>query len=221
MSTSPSPSARHRPLARLCLGAGLVVALGHAATAQVVYSVDFRSIDVNQLDGSGTVQVITPGTLLTPPGGTPQVPSPTVNFRALVLVGGGVQATGAAQAALGVLSHDDCSGTPAGIRCGYDVDALSFGRDDVVDPGLAKLFEGDGGIQGAPPPPTSWSEFLFSIDDHSGGVAGVGIEPNPESETRIVAGVRAGDAAADVFATLDLPTPPLDASVSGPGATGW
>lgn len=201
-----------------------LLALGFAptASAQFTFSIDFLSRSVNSPDGSGAGLIISPGQLLTPQQGQPGGGQGGGAPIPIVFVGGGI-ASGASGESLNIQSHDFCDGTPAGQPCPYDIDALSFGMDaPVLDFVTASLAPGQGGTAGGTAPgPAPFAHFLFSVDLHAVGVPGVSLEPNVESENRLVGGVSAGDAAADIFADFGLGIPPLDDSVTGPGSVGF
>jgi hypothetical protein len=155
---------------------GLAAALAAPATAQdVVFSIDWWSATIAQPDSfSGTG--ITGGDILTPVGGQPQL---------------GPLATPGT-----TISHDPtglglapgCVGSPPGVPCAVEVDALSYGLDPALPSNQ----------------PIAPGRLLFSVDEHALGLLALAATPNVLSESPV------GDSSADAMANVGaLPPGPL------------
>ncbi len=97
--------------------------------------------------------------------------------------------------ALQLVNYASCVGQPPGSGCGVEVDALSYGRDFVLrnDPNVAYT-------------------ILFSVDEWAVGNGNPGLTaPSVTTE-----GGTIGDAAGDVFMSIDLPPGPVSFQQSLP-----
>lgn len=197
-----------RPTAVL---AGALLFAG-TARAQITFSIDYESDTVADIAG-GVARPITPGDILAPQaGGLPQIPPTGANLPTPALVfGGGVTPGVAGQ--LGIQSHDDCIGVDPGVQCPSELDALSYGMDDLVPDPSSTGPPGTGSFSGVSAS-TQKGRWQFSVDEYAEGL--VGAAPDVNSENALVAalGTRAGDSSADVFTNLEFsmapPLGPLD-----------
>ncbi len=185
------------PFALACLATSL------PATAQVTFSIDDSSASISDTAPISTRR-ITSGSILAPQGGLPELP---INGQQLitpeVLIAAGT--TPGLQGFLNLPTANLCEGQPPGSRCEAEVDALSYGSDDLV----FDLTSFTGVL-----PNTRKARWFFSVDEFAEGVPGLGVDPTTESENRVVPGLPlsplAGDSCADVFANLRFSAvPPL------------
>ena len=130
---------------------------------QTVFSIDWRGPSVGMPD-AGTATPMTSGDLLIPTSGIP-VLGPLLQPTIGMTHGFG---------GLGLMPG--CVGTPGGVPCPVEVDALSFGMDAPVSP--------NGFAQG---------QLHFSVDSFATGVLGGPVAPNVTSESPF------GDSAGDVM----------------------
>jgi hypothetical protein len=192
-------------LPRSARSAALVVlaamALAPAASAQLSFSVDWRSRSLAQPASNTANTPITEGDILSPAPGAPGFgPLPNVNIRVL----GG---------ALDLNNFTSCQGHPPLTPCGIEVDALSSGHDDRPFPVLPIA----AGERSASVPPR---RYWFSVDEWAAGLS-PGAAPNyPQvaSEGNNLASV--WDACADVFCDVNLPTGPLPPGAVTPNNVG-
>ena len=177
---------------RSALVLALPCALVPSAAAQsrhVGFSIDWHGPTIGTLD-SASGSPITEGDILGPAGGAAgfgPLPAPD-----LVVSGGVAPAPG-----LGLPLHPACVGHAAGTPCAVEVDALSYGTDLRLVPGL-----------------TPRNLLLFSADEYALGL-GLPSAPSIASEAPV------GDLSADLLVDLGLlpgPLPPFAAAV--PGSTG-
>ena len=177
----------------------VALAIALPASAQVTFSIDDASGTLADIP-VGAGRPITSGDILAPPGGTPEFPQAGTPLQTPeILVGGGT--TPGPQGGLGIGTADSCIGIEEGNRCRAEVNALSYGDDDLVFD--VKSFLGvTANVQKA--------RWFFSVDEYAEGVAGLGVDPTTESENRLVPGLGnlAGNACADVFANLKFSMPP-------------
>lgn len=171
------------------LGALLVAALAPSASAQVVFSIDSHSLTMGTPD-SYTGIPITEADILTPAAaGIPMLgPLPTPGTA----IHGG--ATG-----LGLAGYAGCVGHPPGIACGIEVDALSYGLDELFQPNN----------------PIDSGSLYFSTDEKAVGLPGA-MPPNIGSE-RPVSDVSA-DALTNVLVMPPGPLPPFAVPPNHTGA---
>jgi hypothetical protein len=149
------------PRASRALGAlAAATVVAGSAAAQMSFSIDYKGPSIG---------LVTEGDILAPFFGVP-VPGPTPPPFALIPGGLGV-------GSLGLPAYAACPGHAAGIKCGVEVDALSYGLDGPAVPGM---------------PSGSWK---FSVSRFTLGLPQA-FAPSLFSETPI------GEAAADVFVDL-------------------
>ena len=117
------------PGARIATLAGAALALAGLASAQTTFSIDFRSASI-ALPATGSGLPLTEGQILRPAtaDGAPQVGA--LGTPVVVRTAG---------AGLGLLQGPACVGHPAGVACGVEVDALSYGRDAPVSASGGRL----------------------------------------------------------------------------------
>lgn len=149
------------------------------ASAQTQFSVDYRGPIISAPD-SAWFSPITEGDVLLPFGGVPAY-GPPVPPRIDVAAGPG----GIVPLDLGLASYVACVGHPPGQQCTIEVDALSHGLDNPMDP----VF---------PYPPVGM--LRFSVDEYATGIP-TGF-PGPD----VFSEALAGDASADVFTPV-MPIP--------------
>lgn len=188
----------------------LPIAIAFLATspllsAQVTFSIDDSSPTLADVAPIST-RPITSGDILTPQGGLAVLPQNGQGLQTPdVLIGAGT--TPGLQGFLNIASADMCAGVEEGLRCEAELDALSYGVDDIVLDTSSFL-----GVTAN----THKARWHFSIDQFAQGVAGLGVDPTCESENRLVPGLAelAGDSCADVFGNLRFvsapPLSPLD-----------
>lgn len=163
----------------LLLSAAALGAFASSASAQIIFSIDFRSLSIGApATGGGCIAA---GDLLIPaPAGAPAygpLPPPII----VVSNGFGPPGPGLGIPGLAICA---CPG-PAVVPCAREVDALSFGRDAIVKPVVMPA-----GL------------FVFSVDPCTMGLGGP-LAPNVASEFPV------RDAPADVFESLFLPVAPV------------
>lgn len=163
-------------LRALLLGAAAGITLPCLAAGQTGFhfSIDWHSPEVGLPDAFGTP--ITEGDLLTPddPGGLPYADPTRARIGLDHAAGSGLQLP------------PGCAGHLAGTPCIVEVDAVSFGNDRLLLPGM-------------PVPPGT---IAFSVDDFALGLPGAPA-PSVRSEAS------SGDAAGDVFLNIDpIPVAP-------------
>ncbi|MCY2960253.1 MAG: hypothetical protein NTY35_08805 [Planctomycetota bacterium] len=157
---------------RFVIGPAALACLASGAAAQVVpqrvtFSIDWMSPSRALIPASH-------GDVLAPmPGGMPSFAAPP---PAVVIPGGPVGV------GLGIPSYGGCIGTPPGVPCPIELDALSYGSDAVIRPG-----------------PTPAHTYEFSVDEFATGIPGSPLAPNVLSEAPC------GDSAADIFGDLGQP----------------
>ena len=149
------------------------------ASAQTQYSIDYRGPTISAPD-SAWFSPITEGDVLLPFGGVPAY-GPPVLPRIDKAAGPG----GLVPINLGLAGYAACVGHPPGMPCTVEVDALSHGLDNPMDP----LF---------PYPPVGM--LRFSVDEYATGIP-TGF-PGPD----VFSEAPAGDASADVFSPV-IPFP--------------
>jgi hypothetical protein len=173
---------------RLALPALTLSGLAAGAQAQVVFSIDYRSVSIGTPATGGGC--ITAADLLSPPpAGVPGF-GPLVPPMIALSGGFGPPAPG-----LGIFAPAACiCPAPAMAACARELDAISFGRDARVKPVAMP-----GGT------------YVFSVDACSAGIAGGPLAPNVATETPVF------DSAADAFESLVLPAAPVG-MVFGPFA---
>lgn len=182
------------------------VALASSATAQLSFSVDWRSRSLAQPSSTVGGAPITEADVLGPAPGAPGFgPFPNVSIR---ILGG----------ALDLNNFATCQGHAPLTPCGIEVDALSSGNDDILTPVLPFTGGGGGdeeaagGRRGAPAPPRK--RIWFSVDEWATGLAAPTAPPYPQVRSEGNNPQQVWDASADVFCDVNLPTGPL-----APGAT--
>ncbi len=169
LSLRPSPRLSR---ARLALGPAAILCLAAGAQAQVVPQPVTFSID--WMSPSRAIVPASHGDVLAPvPGGMPSFGAPPP----AVAIPGGPVGTG-----LGILSYGGCIGTPPGVPCPVELDALSYGADAVIRPG-----------------PTPAHTYEFSVDEFATGIPGSPLAPNVLNQAPC------GDTAADVYGDLGQP----------------
>lgn len=165
--------------------------LAGAAQAQITFSIDrFGPVIASPSTCPGGL--ITGADILTPSSGAPCAPSTAVvgplPLPSIVIPGG--------PGGLGIPTAVGCIGAPPGANCPAEVDALSYGLDQIMTATGLNL---------------PASSIFFSVDEYAQGIPGSPFAPNVLTEG---IGFGANDAAADVFRnTLAMPILPL-----GPGA---
>lgn len=175
-----------QPLTRSALARIAVPALactglagGALAQQQVHFSVDWMGPTVGVPDGA-TLTPITEGDILVP---TP----PAIGFAPLPAPSTAYHAGFAPIPGLGLVGHAGCVGHPGGTPCTVEVDALSFGQDQLIQLGVVFMnslaFSTDEfavGFAGLPAPPTIWTEA--PVGDLCADIlvdAGLGFFPAP------------------------------------------
>lgn len=202
MKRSPKPQLSPRR-ARLALNrralpiAAFAAALGvlaPSATAQILYSIDYRGPSnaapvpcAPGIVGAGdvlSVMLPVPCAVNGPMYGP--MPGPDV-----IIPGG--------PGGLGLVSVGACIGAPPGGPCPRELDALSTGMDGLVLPG-----------------PIQAGTIVFSVDEFAVGIAGAPLAPTVNGEMPF------GDSANDVFEGLVLPPWPMPfpVGVAAVGNTG-
>lgn len=161
------------------------------------FSIDYHGPTRSAPDCS-TGLSLSEGDILQPCGGTPVmpvVPGPLPKPRVFLSAGPG---------GLGLPGYVPCFGLPPGAPCsvGVEVDALSFGVDDLVDPNIqipGTLF-------------TQKATYRFSVDEFAVG-QGFPFPPAVRDEATV------GDSGADVFTDVGFgvapPLPPFGGFQSG------
>lgn len=200
----PNLLASPRLPAAACLAAAV---LASSASAQLSFSVDWRSRSLAQPASNSAGAPITEGDVLAPAPGSPALgPLPNVSIRFL----GG---------ALDLNNFASCQGHPPLTPCGIEVDALSSGEDDILTPVLPFAGGGGGGDQddlggarGTATPPRK--RIWFSVDEWATGLSTPANPPYAQVESEGNNPAQVWDACADVFCDVNLPTGPL-----APGAT--
>lgn len=184
----------HRSLVRLrgqplLLAAAALASASAGASAQVVFSIDYRSFSIGA-PATGGGLITAADLLITPPAGIPAygpLPLP------MIIVSGGFGPPGPG---LVIPIPPGCAPPPPGVpACGREVDALSSGLDAVIMP-----------------LPALAGTYVFSVDPCTLGLVGP-LAPNVASESPPVA-----EAAADVFESLGLPPPPVPPPAAVPFA---
>ncbi len=165
--------------------------LAGAAQAQITFSID-RLGPVIATPSTCPGAPITGADILTPSSGLPCQASSAVvaplPVPSIVIPGG--------PGGLGIATAAGCTGAPPGNNCPSEVDALSYGLDQIMTATGLTL---------------PVSSIFFSVDEFAQGIPGSPFPPNVFSEG-FLTGVN--DAAADVFRnTIPMPLLPL-----GPGA---
>jgi len=160
------------------LGALLMASLAPSASAQVVFSIDAYSVTMGMPD-TFTATPITEGDILMPAAGIPMIgPLPTPGTA----ISGGL-------VGLGLAGHAGCVGHPPGVACGVEVDAVSYGFDDLFQPNMI-----DPGT------------LYFSTDDLAVGLVGPAL-PNIMTEGPVVD--NSADALVNVLPMPGGPLPPF------------
>ncbi len=158
--------------ARLALGPAALTCLAAGAHAQVVPQPVTFSID--WMSPSRALIPASHGDILAPmPGGLPSFAAPPAG----VVIPGGPVGVG-----LGIPSYGGCIGTPPGVPCPTELDALSYGTDFPVRPG-----------------PTPAHTYEFSVDEFAVGFPGSPLAPNVLNQAPC------GDSATDIFGDLGQP----------------
>ena len=196
-----------RPALTLAL-AFLVISL--PTSAQVTFSVDDSSSTLS--DPAPIGRPITSGDILTPQGGIPRLPSGGQFLQTPdILIG--IGSTPGLQGFLNVGNADLCVGVEPGNRCEAELDALTYGRDDLVFDFSSFL-----GVTSN----VHKARWHFSVDQFALGNS-LGVDPTTESENRLVPGIPAlaGDTCADVFGNLRFAAaPPLGPAAIAAGNIG-
>lgn len=189
--------------------------LASSASAQVTFSIDDRSPTLTDIP-PGVMRPITSGDILAPIGGQPQFPPSGAQLQTPEILLG-VGNTPGLGGSLGLSSADACIGVPPGMRCQAEVDALTFGNDDMVED-----FGSFTGIS----PSLEKGHWHFSVDEWAEGNVGPGVDPTTESENRTTISAlvpRGGDTCADIFVNLEFtaapPLSPLDPVAGNIGVT--
>ena len=170
-----------------------------AAQAQISFSIDYLGSTVS-LPSTCPGLPITPGDILTPASGAPCQPSSAV-VGGLPVPSIVIQGATPAPMGLGIPSVGLCAGAPGGTPCPAELDALSYGRDNIMNSAGTTL---------------AVSTIFFSVDEFAVGVAGGPFAPNVWSEG-VMTGVK--NHAADVF-TNSLAIPFLPAGPGAPATAG-
>lgn len=175
-----SCSSLRRPAEPLILVAAALGVFVTGASAQVVFSIEYRGLSIGT-PATGGGFITAADLLVTPPAGVPAygpLPPP------MIMVSGGVGPPGPG---LVIPIPPGCTPPPPGVAaCAREVDALSSGMDAVVLPVPA--------LAGA---------YVFSVDPCTLGLAGP-LAPNVATESPPVT-----EASADVFESLALPPAPV------------
>ncbi|MBL8859052.1 MAG: hypothetical protein JNL28_11135 [Planctomycetes bacterium] len=166
-------------LVPLALAASACLAPDARAQSQVVFGIDYRGGTIATPD-TATVVPITEADLLRAPFLAPTfgpMPAPQLTFNG---------------AQLGLAGYSVCVGHPAGIACGIETDAFSFGNDAPFNNLL-------------PPGAPNRARIFFSVDRYARGIPGAGLAPSVFSEGAL----GANEAAADVFTIVGTIAGPL------------
>lgn len=161
--------------------------LAPSAVAQrFTFSIDFHGPTRAAADCAGVT--ITEGDILSPcPTGLPDMPRVPGPLPTPLVA---IPASGAGS--LGLPGF--CFGTPPGVLCapGMEVDALSYGFDDPIDPNIFV-------------PGTNFNRkanYHFSVDEWAVGIPGAPFSPTVADEATV------GDISADVFVDVGFLMPP-------------
>ncbi|MDZ4771590.1 MAG: hypothetical protein SGI72_00510 [Planctomycetota bacterium] len=163
----------------LLLSAAALGIFASSASAQTLFSIDYRSLSIGTpATGGGCISA---GDILTPAAGGMPAYGPLLAPVIAVSNGFGPPGPG-----LGIPGVVICvCPAPAFAACAREVDALSRGQDALIKP--VQMLAGT---------------FVFSVDPCTAGV-GAPLAPNTTSEFPV------RDAAADVFESLFLPPAPV------------
>jgi hypothetical protein len=163
------------------------------ASAQVTFSIDWKGPTISKPD-SGYGSPITEGDVLVAKDLVPEL-GPLGAPRIVYFAGGGASGGTGNAPGLGLAGAPNCIGHSAGTPCHVEVDALSYGHQNIATPTIS-------------------SRYVFSVDRLASGQSSPK-PPNVWSEAPTL------DAAADLFIDLGLglgPTPPTSALAGGVGA---
>jgi hypothetical protein len=170
---------------RLAIRFAAAVALSGAASAQVQFSIDWKSQSVSRPDSSSAQRLITEGDILAPAASG----APGALTAPRVVVGGNL---------LFLQGYGGCVGHAPGTPCGIDIDALSGGADSPLRPNQPQR-----------------QRFYFSVDEWASGHPDTPLVPahasvrNQGNPTVPPFGPGVFEASADVFSDVNLPSPPI------------
>jgi hypothetical protein len=188
-------AAPRRISARAVLVPG-IVALSGTASAQIQFSVDWKSHSLARPDALQGRPITEADVLVVGTGGPPQIGITTPP---------GIVALGSQ---LSLNQYQSCVGHPAGTPCGIEVDALSSGEDDPFLPNALTLGAG------TPPPRRIW----FSVDRFAVGLAPAPVLTHPQVASEGPPPVF--EACADLFVDVGLPSGPLPPGAVVPNNAG-
>jgi len=184
-----------RAVARGCLAAALIAP---AASAQLSFSIDWRSRSIAQLSSNTTGIPITEADILSPAPGAPAIG--VLQNVSIRIVGDN----------LSLQNFGGCQGHPPQTPCGIELDALSSGRDDLLFP--------------VPPAPGAMGptrrRLWFSVDEWAGGLSPAATPVHAQVVTEGNNANNTWDASADVFVDINLPTGPLPPGAVTPNNAG-
>ncbi|MBL8803566.1 MAG: hypothetical protein JNN27_16310 [Planctomycetes bacterium] len=158
--------------------------LAPLASAQLSFSVDWRSRSLAQPASNAAGAPITEGDILAPAPGAPALgPLGNASIRRF----GGE---------LLLQNFATCQGHQPLTPCGIEVDALSSGQDDVAVPGV-------------PASDADRRRYWFSVDEWATGRPPVATPLRPQVITEGNNPAQVWDACADVFCDVNVPAGPL------------
>jgi hypothetical protein len=192
----PARRLRFAPFRPRPIGAAVAlaaVALAQGASAQITFSIDWKSASLAQPDSTQpNHRLMTESDLMRPGPGSPGYGTSTNPLEPPTILVLGAQ--------LGLSNYQSCVGHPAGTDCNLEVDSLSGGHD-------TRFVQGQTGLA-----PVPRRRIWFSVDEFAAGHPATATAP-PHATVRNQGAPGTPppvfEACADVFVDTNLPSGPL------------